>query len=111
LLFDRLAFYTADTVADKHCRVSFTDGRGIKHSVEITADSLFEAAIRGVKALRSGDWNEPPGGAVLLEIEVSNPSLKHTVSLRHVAQWLNGPSSSPRESMKKIALRKLLAAK
>jgi hypothetical protein len=98
-------------VTDKHCRVSFTDGHGITHSVEVTADSLFEAAIRGVKALRSGGWNEPPGEAALLQVQVSNPSITHTVNLRHVARWLNGASSSPRESMKKIALRKLLAAK
>jgi hypothetical protein len=91
--------------------VSFTDARGIKHSVEVTADSLFEAAVRGVKALRSGEWNEPPGRATLLEIEVSNPIVRHTVSLQHVAQWLNGASASPRESMKKIALRKLLASR
>ena len=111
MLFVRLTIYTAETVTDKHCRVSFTDGHGIKHTVDVTADSLFEAAVRGVKALRSGAWNEPPGEAVLLEIEVSNPCVKHTVSLGQVARWLNGASASPRESMKKIALRKLLAAK
>ena len=98
-------------MTDKHCRVSFTDGHGITHAVDVTADSLFEAAVRGVKALRSGGWNEPPGEAALVQIQVSNPSVVHTVSLRHVARWLNGVSSSPRESMKKMALRKMLAAK
>jgi hypothetical protein len=111
LLFVRLAIYTANIVAERHCRVSFTDASGIKHSVDVTADSLFEAAVRGVKALRSGEWNDPPGRAALLEIEVSNPAVRHTVSLQHVARWLNGASSSPRESMKKIALRNLLASK
>jgi hypothetical protein len=91
--------------------VSFTDGQGIRHSVEVTADSLFEAAVRGVKALRAGEWNDPPGRAALLEIQVSNPTVTHMVGLAQVARWLNGASSSPRESMKKIALRKLLAAK
>ena len=91
--------------------MSFTDGRGVRHSVDVTADSLFEAAVRGVKALRAGEWNDPPGRAALLDIEVSHPSVRHTVSVEHVARWLNGASSSPRESMKKIALRKLLASK
>lgn len=107
----RLAIYTANEMAEQHCRVSFTDARGVRHSVDVTADSLFEAAVRGIKALRSGEWNDPPGRAALLEIEISNPSVRHTVSLEHVARWLNGASSSPRESMKKIALRKLLASK
>jgi hypothetical protein len=97
-------------VADRACTVSFTDARGIKHSVDITADSLFEATVRGVVALRGGAWNDPPARAAVLEIEVKNPTARHLVSLQHVAAWLNGASSSPRESMKKIALRKLLAS-
>jgi hypothetical protein len=91
--------------------VSFTDVRGITHSVEVMADSLFEAAVRGVKILRAGDWNDPPNQATALEIEVRTPGVKHTVTLQQVARWLNGASSSPAESMKKVNLRKLLAAK
>jgi hypothetical protein len=91
--------------------VTFTDAQGMKHSVDVTADSLFEAAVRGVVALRHGEWNDPPARTALLEIEVRNPTVRHLVSLEHVGRWLNGGSSSPRESMKKIALRKLLAAK
>lgn len=98
-------------MAERLCRVSFTDASGIKHSVQVTADSLFEAAVRGVKALRAGEWNDPPGRAAVLDIEISDPGVRHSVSLQHVARWLNGASSSPRESMKKIALRKLLASK
>jgi hypothetical protein len=33
------------------------------------------------------------------------------VTLQQVARWLNGASSSPAESMKKVNLRKLLVAK
>jgi len=98
-------------VSDRTCSVSFTDTRGIKHSVELTADSLFEAAARGLKMLRSGDWADPPGQSTILEIEVRNPGMKHTVSVQQLGRWLNGASSSPRESMKKIALRKLLTAR
>ena len=74
--------------------------RGIRHSVELTADSLFEAAAMGLKILRAGDWN----------VEVRNPSVKHTVSVQQLGRWLNGASSSPRESMKKSALRKMLTS-
>jgi hypothetical protein len=98
-------------VAVRTCTVSFTDVKGIKHSVELTADSLFEAAATGLKLLRTGDWNDPPNQGALLEVEVRNPSVRHTVSVRQLARWLNGASSSPRESMKKSALRKMLTAK
>jgi hypothetical protein len=98
-------------VAERTCTVSFTDVHGVTHSVEVMADSLFEAAVRGVKILRSGDWNDPPHEATTLEIQVRNPSIKHIVTLQHVARWLNGGSSSPAESMKKANLRKLLMAR
>lgn len=65
----------------------------------------------GLKLLRGGDWNDPPNQSALLEIEVRNPGVKHTVSVQQLARWLNGASNSPRESMKKIALRKMLTAK
>ena len=98
-------------MGDRACKVSFTDPRGIKHSVEVTADSLFEAAVLGVKVLRSGEWNDPPNQTTMIEVEVRNPSVKHTVSLMHISRWLNGASSSPAESMKKVKLRKLLATR
>jgi hypothetical protein len=111
LLFIRLPIYTPEIVAERICIVSFTDVRGIRHSVEVMADSLFEAAVRGVKILRSGEWSDPPSEATTLQIEVRNPSIKHVVTLQQVARWLNGASSSPAESMKKVKLRKLLSAK
>jgi hypothetical protein len=98
-------------VAERTCTVSFTDPKGIKHSVDVTADSLFEAAVLGVKVLRSGEWNDPPGQTAVLEVEVRNPSVRHTVSLLHISRWLNGASNSPAESMKKVKLRKLLATR
>ena len=87
------------------------DVRGIRHSVEITAGSLFEAAAVGLNLLRAGDWNDPPTQSTVLEVEVRNPSVTHAVSVQQLGRWLNGASSSPRESMKKIALRKMLTAK
>jgi hypothetical protein len=98
-------------VAERTCTVSFTDTRGIKHSVDVTADSLFEAAVLGVKVLRAGEWNDPPAQTAVIEVEVRNPSVRHTVSLVHISRWLNGTSNSPAESMKKVKLRKLLATR
>lgn len=103
--------YTRKPVAEQTCTVSFTDSTGIKHSTVVTADSLFEAVILGLKVLRSSELKEPPGRATVFEIEVRNPAVHHHVSLMHVTKWLNGPATSPRESMKKVHLRKLLASK
>src|SRR5215217_7100554 len=78
---------TLGCVAERACSVSFTDSLGIKHSVDVTADSLFEAAVLGLKILRSSDLKEAPGRATVLEIDVRNPGVRHYVSLLHVSKW------------------------
>jgi hypothetical protein len=47
-----------------------------------TAESLFEAGVLAVSALRKPGWvDEPAGLAFRLEIEVREPAVKHTVTL------------------------------
>ena len=60
------------------CRVSFQDTAGIAHCVEVTAESLFEAAALAIKAFRTAEWMESgPGNATVLEISVLQPIAKH----------------------------------
>src|SRR6478672_11215291 len=49
------------------CVVSYVDTSGIRHSVEVEADSMYEAAVMGVKVFRQHDC-EPLEGS-RLEIE------------------------------------------
>jgi hypothetical protein len=37
------------------CRVSFQDASDISHSVEVTAESLFEAAALAIEAFRAAE--------------------------------------------------------
>jgi hypothetical protein len=55
------------------CRVSFTTTSGIRHSAEIQADSLYEAAVEGIKAI-SHQWGEHPGLVTPIAIEVKAPT-------------------------------------
>ena len=48
------------------CRVSYLDSRNIEHAVDVTADSLFEAAAVAVRAFREG--------ALVEELPVPVPS-------------------------------------
>ena len=43
------------------CAVSFADVRGIRHTVEVHAESLFEKAILGVRTFRADPWIEQVG--------------------------------------------------
>lgn len=40
------------------CVVKFTDGFGVEHSASVEAESIFEAAIRGLYKLDSSFWTE-----------------------------------------------------
>lgn len=40
----------------RSCSVSFKDSSGVRHSVEVTAETLFEAAALGLFLLRKDEW-------------------------------------------------------
>jgi hypothetical protein len=45
----------------KSCTVSFRDSEGIQHSVEIGAETLYEAAVLALKSFREHDCAPGPG--------------------------------------------------
>lgn len=93
----------------KSCRVSVTDPRGVSHTVEVTAESLFEAAAAGLAVLKKDGWTDPVGGATRLQVQVQEPAVTHTVTVLQLERWLNGATSSPNETVRKKRLRELLA--
>ena len=90
------------------CSVSFKDERGIRHTVEVEAESLFEAAILAVRAFRKAEWITNVGPAMPLDIEVRAPVTRHTITLIQVQRWLDGSVNSPNEMVKKEKLKELL---
>jgi hypothetical protein len=72
------------------CTVSFVGPTAMRHAVEVTAESLYEAAILGV-ALRAGDGSADviaPG--THLEIQVRRPAMMHCVSVAQLRRWCEG---------------------
>ena len=43
-------------MALRNCQVTCRDLAGITHTVEVTADSLYEDVAQGLGAFRGGDW-------------------------------------------------------
>ena len=95
-------------VALRPCIVSFKDMRGVRHAAEVEAESLYEAAVLGVRRLNEDPWLEKIGPATILEIEVRAPGTTHTISLQQVERWLAGTTKNPYESMKKAKLKMIL---
>ena len=76
--------------------------------MEVEAESLFEAAILAVRAVRTAEWITNVGPAMPLEVEVRAPATKHTITMIQVQRWLNRSVNSPNEMVKKAKLKELL---
>ena len=93
----------------RNCVVKFVDGFGVEHSAKVEAESLFEAAIRGLWRLDSSFWTEEDMFARLdVTVEVHEEPTTHTVRVEKVRQWLKSHGRHPREEAKKEELRRLL---
>ena len=78
----------------------------MRHSVEVTSESLYEAAILGVS---QDGWADPIAPGTPLEIQVREPVTTHVVTLAQLRRWVDGVAVSPDETLKKRTLKVLLA--
>jgi hypothetical protein len=96
-------------IAMKTCTVTFSGPSGVRHSVEVSADSLYEAAIVGFSLLKNDGWVDPIASGTRLEIQVRHPATTHSVSLAQLRRWVEGIAVSPGETLRKRKLKELLA--
>jgi len=89
------------------CFVSYLDISGIKHQVEVDAESMYEAVILAVRVFKQHDC--APGLGNQIDVEIRN-SVTHTVTLKRVHDWLSGGARSPAEVVTKERLKELLAS-
>ena len=61
--------------AIRSCTVSYQDLDGITHSVDVTAETLYEAAILGMNALKVPRWHDNPN--LKIQIRVRQPETAH----------------------------------
>jgi hypothetical protein len=95
-------------VAVRACTVSFKGVSGVRHSIDVEADSLYEAAIKAVARFREDPWMEQVAPSTVLDVEIREPATKHSVSLRQLEMWLASTSTGPHIASKKVRLKMLL---
>jgi hypothetical protein len=95
-------------VSAKACVVGFAGPTGIRHSVEVTAESLYEAAVLGLSAMRKHGWVERIGPGTELQVQIKEPAVTHSVSVAQLTRWVDGIAASPDELLKKNRLKALL---
>jgi len=95
-------------VAVRTCVVSFKSPSGIVHSVEVQAETLYEAGALGLGLLQKDGWIEGLGPSSNLEITVREPGTSHTLTVQQIYRWCDGVAVSPDEVLKRKRVKSLL---
>ena len=92
------------------CTVSFSDSKGRgTFSVQVTAQSTYEAAARALKLFREEPWcTESACATGYLEVTVRAPEIWYKILLSDLERWLEQSGGSPREIALRQELQKLV---
>lgn len=90
------------------CVVSFAGERGVRHEVEVTAESLYEAAALALSIFRKADWADEIGPGTELCVSVKTPETTHRVTLDQIRRWCDGVAVSPNEVLKRHRVKALI---
>ena len=91
------------------CTVAVKDIQDVEHSVEVTAETLYEAIATALAALQRDKWvGEIGQGLTTVSVLVQQPPVKHEVKMKDFLSWLGRQGRSPAEVMLKQKLEKTL---
>ena len=73
----------------RSCRVSILDMDGVKHTVQVTAETLYEAVASGLVAIRGNDWVMGIAqGMNTVQVSVVDIPIEHSVKIQDFHDWL-----------------------
>src|ERR1700730_14880102 len=99
----------AGFVPSRTCNVSFTDSGGLTHAVEVSADSLYEAAALALAEFRRCGFTAViPGPTARLAVAIKEPATTHELPKRTLRDWVESSAKGPRERVLKDRLKALL---
>ena len=91
------------------CTVAVKDVRDVEHSIEVTAETLYEAIATALAALQKDNWvGEIGQGFTTVTVAVQQPPIKHEVKMKDFVSWLGRQGRSPAEVVLKQKLEKIL---
>ena len=101
--------YALSRVVLRTCTVAVKDVRDVEHSIEVTAETLYEAIATALAALQQDNWvGEIGQGFTTVTVLVQQPPVKHEVKMKDFVSWLGRQGRSPAEVMLKQKLEKIL---
>ena len=86
-----------------------TDIRDVEHSIEVTAETLYEAIATALAAFQQDNWVAEIGqGLTTVTVMVQQPPVKHEVKMKDFLSWLGRQAGSPAEVMLRQKLARIL---
>jgi hypothetical protein len=98
-------------MALRTCKVAWVDAGGIEHTVQVTAQTLYEAVAQALRVFREHDWCDQDlrGSAASVVVKIAQPEIEHRVRIRDFASWLESAAKSPAEMALKNRLRQIVS--
>jgi hypothetical protein len=91
----------------KSCVVKLVDDHGVEHSVKVPAESVYEAALKGLNRLERIGWESDGSRITWVTVEVWEEPTVHRVNVAKMLAWLKQPGRSPLDETRKERLRKI----
>src|SRR6202022_4485319 len=93
----------------RSCKVTIQDMEGVSHTVEVTAETLYEAVALGMATIRTDDWvTGIAQGLNPVKVRVTNVAVEHEVRIMDFTKWLDRDGGSPREITDRKRIRSIL---
>ncbi|MBO0912049.1 MAG: hypothetical protein J2P13_09665 [Acidobacteria bacterium] len=89
--------------------MSVRDVREVEHTVDVMAETLYEAVASALAALEKDGWvGEIAQGLNTVSVVVQQPPVKHEIKMQHFLSWLGRKGGSPAEMMLREKVARLL---
>src|SRR5438876_11573111 len=84
------------------CIVRLKECHNTEHSVEVYAESLYEAVLRGLNRLQDIGWESNTGETVSrVEVEIHQEPTRHIVDVPKLLKWIEEKSTYPAQETRK----------
>jgi len=92
------------------CIVRLKDCHNTEHCVEVYAESLYEAVLRGLNRLGDVGWESNSEETIKrVEVEIHQEPTRHIVDVPKLLKWVQEDAGYPVQQTRKAKLRKLLS--
>lgn len=88
--------------------MKLVDAHGVEHSVRVSAESVYEAALKGLNRLEKVGWESDGSQIGSVAVEVWEELTVHRVDVAKMLRWLKEPGRDPRDNTRKEKLRAII---